>query len=171
MRGLTGQLALMADGKTYEIAFWNGNVIGASSPIASDAAVRIALTGGLVSTTQVAELARKQAASPGRDEVDVIAEHLKLAFDQAMRLRRRTIAQRAARSFSVDKGDFVVNDTLTIQAVAGSELDVRSIIYLGAKQNLSEARLAAELGLFGTWFRLKPESFEDLPQFGFTEAE
>jgi hypothetical protein len=171
LRGLTGQLTLTADGKTYEIAFANGAVVGASSPSASDAAVRVALTGGLISTTQVSELARKQAAAPGRDEIDIITEHLKLGFDQSMRLRRRTIAQRAARSFSVDRGDFVVTDTITLPTVAGSELDVRAVIFLGAKQNLSEARLASELGLFGTWFRLKPEAFEDLPQFGFTDAE
>jgi DnaJ domain len=172
LRGLTGQLTLTAlDGKLYEIAFSNGAVIGASSPVASDAAVRVALTGGLISTTQVAELARKQAAQAGRDEIEVISDHLRLGFDQAMRLRRRTIAQRAARSFSVDKGDFVVTDEITLPSVAGSELDIRAIIYIGARQNLSEARLAAELGLFGTWFRLKPEAFEDLPQFGFADQE
>ena len=172
LRGLSGQLTLTgADGKTYVIAFANGAIAGAASPIASDAAVRIALTGGLVSTTQVAEIARKQAASPGRDEVELIAEHLRIGADQAMRLRRRTIAQRAARTFSVDKGEFVVDDRITLPIVAGSELDVRTVIYLGARQNLSEVRLAAELGLFGSWFRLKPEAFDDLPQFGFGEAE
>jgi curved DNA-binding protein CbpA len=172
LRGLTGQLTLTAlDGKSYEIAFSHGAVIGASSPIASDAAVRVALTGGLISTTQVAELARKQATQAGRDEIEVISDHLRLGFDQAMRLRRRTIAQRAARSFSVDKGDFVVTDEITLPSVAGSELDIRAIIYIGARQNLSEVRLASELGLFGTWFRLKPEAFEDLPQFGFADQE
>lgn len=172
LRGVTGQLTLTAvDRKNYEIAFSNGAVIGAASSIASDAAVRVALTGGLISTTQVAELARKQAAQPNRDEIEVIAEHLRLGYDQAMRLRRRTIAQRAARSFSVDKGEFVLHDEITLPAVAGSELDVRAVIYLGARQNLSEARLASELGLFGSWFRLRPEAFEDLPQFGFTEQE
>ena len=172
LRGLSGQLTLTAaDGKKYEIAFANGAIVGAASPIASDAAVRVALTGGLVSTTQVAEIARMQAASPGRDEVELIADHLRIGADQAMRLRRRTIAQRAARTFSVDKGDFVVNDEIKLRVVAGSELDVRTVIYLGARQNLSETRLAAELGLFGTWFRLKPEAFEDLAQFGFGDAE
>lgn len=172
LRGLTGQLTLTAfDGKAYAIAFANGAVVGAASPIASDAAVRVALTGGLISTTQVAELARKQAAAPDRDEVDVITDHLRLNFDQAMRLRRRTIAQRAARTFSIDRGEFVVTDEITLPVVAGSELDVRAVIYLGAKQNLSEARLASELGRFGTWFRLKPEAFADLPQYGFGEAE
>jgi curved DNA-binding protein CbpA len=171
IRGLNGQLTLTADGKTYEIAFAHGTVIGATSPIASDAAVRVALTGGLISGTQVAELARKQAAAPHRDEVDVLAEHLKLAGDQAMRLRRRAIAQRAARTFSVERGDFVVTDHVTLQHVPGSELDIRSVIFLGAKHNLSEGRLASELGQFGSWFRLKPEAFEDLAYFGFGEAE
>ena len=170
-RNLTGQLTLYGEGKHYAIAFWNGAVVAAASPLASDSAIRVALTSGLISASQVADLTRKQSAAPGRDEVELIAEHVKLGYEHAMRLRRRTIAQRAARSFSVDKGEFIVTDETTLSGVAGSELDVRAVIFLGAKQNLSEARLAAELGLFGAWFRLKPESFEDLPQFGFTEAE
>jgi DnaJ-domain-containing protein 1 len=171
IRGLNGQLSLVAEGKSYEIAFAHGAVIGASSPIASDAAVRIALTGGLISTTQVAELARKQAAAPDRDEIDLLAEHLKLGADQAMRLRRRTIAQRAARTFSVEKGDFFVTDRVTLPHVPGSELDIRSVIFIGAKHNLSEGRLASELGLFGSWFRVKPEAFDDLAYFGFSDHE
>ena len=104
-----------------------------SSPLASDAAVRVALTGDLISSTQVADIARRQAAAPGRDEVEVIAEAAQLAPDQALRLRRRLIAQRAARTFAVERGDFVVEDEITLPVVPGSELDVRAIVYLGAQ--------------------------------------
>jgi len=171
LRGVSGQLTLTAEGKRYEIAFGQGAIVGAMSPLASDSAARVAMTGGLVSTTQVAELARRQAAAPQRDEVETIADHLQLGFDQAMRLRRRTIAQRAARTFSIDRGEFVVTDAVTLPVVAGSELDVRTVIYIGARQNLSEVRLASELGLLGSWYRLKPEAFDDLPQFGFGQEE
>ncbi len=85
--------------------------------------------------------------------------------------RRRAIAQRAARTFSVDRGEFVIDDEIALPIVAGSEIDVRSVIYLGARQNLSEARLDGDLELFGEWFRLQPSAIEDLPQFGFTEAD
>src|SRR4051812_21338973 len=74
MRGLTGQLTLTADGKKYCIAFQNGAVVGAASPVASDAGVRVALTGHLISSTQISEITRRLARFPDRDEVSVIAE-------------------------------------------------------------------------------------------------
>ena len=110
LRGFTGELALTADGKRYQIAFSGGAVVGAMSPLASDAAVRVALTGGLISSTQVGELARRRAAAPERDEIEVLSELLRISPEQSMRLRRRTIAQRAARTFSIDRGEFVLED-------------------------------------------------------------
>lgn len=171
VRGVTGQLTLTAESRRFHVAFAAGAVVGAASPLASDAAARVALTGGLISSTQVADLARRQAAAPERDEIELIAELIRLAPEQAMRLRRRALAQRAARTFSVDRGEFVVEDRVTVPVVAGSELDVRSVIFLGARQNLPEARLAADLASIGAWFRLQPSALEDLPQYGFTEAE
>jgi Flp pilus assembly protein TadD len=171
LRGVSGQLALAADNKRYLIAFAGGAVVGAASPMASDAAVRVALTGGLLSSTQVADVSRRQAAAPQRDEIELIAELVRLTPEQALRLRRRTIAQRAARTFSIERGDFVVDDQLTLPRVAGSELDVRSVIYLGARQNLSEVRLEAELAQFGSWFRIKPDAINDVMQFGFVESD
>ena len=171
LRGVSGQLSLEAEGKRYQIAFVRGAIVGATSALGADSAVRLALTGGLLSSTQVADVSRRQAATPQRDEIELISELVRLAPDQALRLRRRTIAQRAARTFSIDRGEFVVDDQVTLPVFPGTELDVRSVIYLGARQNLSEARLAAELAQLGSWFRLRPEAIEDLPQFGFTTTE
>ncbi len=171
MRGLTGQLAVNDGKQTFRVAFDEGAIVAAHSPLASDAAVRIALTASLVSSTQVSEIARRQAAAPQRDELEVLAELARLSPDQITRLRRRTIAQRAARTFAVDKGEFVVVDTFDLPIVEGSALDVRAVIYLGAKQMLSDARLGVELGQMGTWFRLRSEAAEDLPYFGFGEPE
>lgn len=166
-RVFTGQLTLGADGKRYEIAFLGGAVAGAGSPLASDFAVRIAMTGGLLSSTQVSDIVRRQAAAPHREELELIAETLRLAPEQTLRLRRRVIAQRAARTFSVDRGEFVIDDQITVPVVEGSELDVRGIIFFGARSNFSETRLSAELALFGSWYRLRPEAIADLPQYGF----
>jgi DnaJ-like protein len=146
-------------------------VAGAWSPLATDAAVRVAMTGGLVSSTQVSDLSRRLAAANGRDEIEVIAEAVRLAPDQANRLRRRVIAQRAARTFSVDNGDFVVEERITVPMVPGSELDIRSVVLLGARSNLSDQRLELELAQLGNWFQLKPDAAADLPYFGFAEGE
>ena len=167
LRGVTGQLTVISDAKPYRIVFSQGAVVAASSPLTSDAAVRIALTGHLISSTQVADIARKQAAAPNRDEIEVIAELARLQPEQAMRLRRRVTAQRAARTFSIAKGDFVVRDEVELPIIAGTELDIRTVIYLGAKQMLSEGRLNGDLAGFGGWFQIRPECVEDLPQYGF----
>ena len=171
LRGVTGQVTLAADGKRFAIAFIQGAVAGAVSPLASDAAVRVAMTAGLISSTQVAEIARRQAAAPQRDEVELVCELARLSPDHAMRLRRRVNAQRAARTFSPDRGDFVITDQITIPTTPGAELDVRAAIYLGARANLADARLETELAQLGSWFVLKAAATPDLPQFGFGEAE
>jgi hypothetical protein len=171
LRGLTGQLNLVADGRAYSIGFNQGVIVGASSPLPNDNAVRIALTGGLVSSTQVNELSRRLAAARGRDEIEVIAELTRLPADQAQRLRRRVVAQRAARTFSIENGEFVVEDRITVPVVPGSELDIRSIVYLGARSNLSDQRLEAELATMGTFFKLRADAQDDLPYFGFGPEE
>ena len=171
LRGLSGQLDVRADGRVYSIAFEQGVVIGAASPLANDAAVRVAMTGGLVSSTQVNDLSRRLAAARGRDEIDVIAEAVRLAPEQANRLRRRVVAQRAARTFSIDQGEFVVDDRISLSIVPGNELDIRSVVYMGARNNLSDQRLEFELEQMGSLFTLKREADADLPYFGFAENE
>ena len=171
LRGLSGQLTLSSDGKQYQIAFEQGAVVGAASPLASDSAVRLALTGNLLIPTQVADITRRLAAAPTRDEVEVIAEAAKLAPELAQRLRRRLVAQRAARTFSIETGEFIVDDRVTLPVAPGGELDVRAVIYMGARANLTEARLEQEVTLLGAWFKIKADAIADLPQFGFTETE
>src|SRR6185436_13546419 len=124
LRGVTGQLILVADGKRFAVAFERGAVVAAASPLASDAAVRVALTGHLVSSSQVPEISRRQAATPDRDEIDLIAELARLGPDHALRLRRRVIAQRAARTFSPSHGEFVVTDDTELAIMPGCELDL-----------------------------------------------
>jgi len=171
LRGVTGQLCVFAEGKRFLVGFEHGAVIAAASPLASDAAVRVALTSHLVSSSQVPEISRRQAAAPERDEVALIAELARLGPDHTLRLRRRVIAQRAARTFSINQGEFVVTDRLELDVLEGCELDVRAVVYMGARANLSEQRLSAELGQLGAWFQLKSGLDEDLPQFGFTDVE
>jgi hypothetical protein len=171
LRGVSGQLSLVADGKRFRVGFAHGAVVAAASPLASDAAVRVALTSHLVSSSQVPEISRRQVAAPGRDEIELIAELARLGPDHALRLRRRVIAQRAARTFSVHHGDFVVTDRNELDVLPGCELDVRAVVYLGARTNLSEQRLSAELDQLGEWFQLRPGIDDDLPQFGFSDLE
>ena len=171
VRQLTGQLTLRAEGKRYCIAFDHGAVVAATSPLASDSAARVALIHHLIAPAQAADLTRRIAAAPGRDEIELLAEVVGLTLDQTMRLRRWVIEQRAARTFSIDEGELVVDSITDIPVLSGFAIDARSVIYLGARMNLSEQRLGDELRRVGLQFKLAHGAEDELPHFGFGEAE
>lgn len=164
----TGQLTLRAEGKAYRIAFFRGAIVGASSPLAVDSVARIALTSRMIPATQVEELKQRVKAAPDRDEVDVLAEAVSLSAEQAEQLRQRVLVQRAARTFAVDLGDYVLEERISLLGVEGS-VDVRAAIYLGVRMNLSQQRLALDLRQLGTTFVLPSNA--ELAPFDFTEEE
>src|SRR4051812_36058922 len=106
-RHCTGQLTLVEGTRTYGIVFDHGAVVGASSPLASDSASRVALLNQLIAPAQLAEVTRRLAAAPDRDEAEIVGEVARLSVDQMVKLRRKVIEHRAARTFSVERGDFV----------------------------------------------------------------
>ncbi|HEY6178341.1 MAG TPA: DUF4388 domain-containing protein, partial [Kofleriaceae bacterium] len=170
MRRHTGQLTVDSDGKRYCVAFQDGAIVAATSPQAADAIARIALTNHFITSTQVSDITRRLAAASDRDEVDVLADAIKFAPEQVLKLRHRLVAQRAARTFSLERGDFVLDDRVALPVFPGVVVDHRHVIYLGARTNLSEQRLVDDLRQLGVYFVLKPEAVDDLPRFGFEAA-
>ncbi|MEO8702768.1 MAG: serine/threonine-protein kinase [Kofleriaceae bacterium] len=169
-RAWSGTLTVDSDDRSFSVSFDRGAVIDASSPLATDAAVRVALIGQLISSTKVSEIVRRHAAEPTRSELDVIVELGKLSADQGIQLRRRVVARRAARTFSLERGEIhAVDATAAGIPPPFSQLDVREVIYLGARENLSAPRLMDEIDRQGSWFMLKPSAIEELPRFGFGE--
>lgn len=167
-RKVSGQLTVRAaDGRHYEIAFDHGDVVGARSPQPADAAPRIALMEGLVTSSQTALLAERIAATPDKDEAHTIAAVCRLDVTQTLRLRRRLLVQRAARTFSIEEGSFVVDDVLTIPVTNAVPVDLREVIYQGARTNLTEHRLATDLRGFGSHFALAAEASPNAERFGF----
>ncbi|HEU4731975.1 MAG TPA: DUF4388 domain-containing protein, partial [Kofleriaceae bacterium] len=163
----TGQITIDSDGKRYCIAFADGAIVAATSPVAADAIARIALTSHFITSTQVADLTRRLALSPERDEVDVLADALRFSRDQVQRLRRKLVAQRAARTFSLERGEFALDDRISLPVFPDVAIDHRHAIYLGVRTHLAEQRLIDDLRQLGAYFVLRPEAIEDLPRYGF----
>lgn len=166
VRSHTGQLTVDSDGKRYSIAFDRGAIVAASSPAAADAIARVALTNHLITRAQVPDITRRLAHSPDRDEIEVLSEVIRFTPDQAFKLRHRLVAQRAARTFSLERGDFVLDDRIALPMFPDLTVDHRHVIYLGVR-NLSEQRLLDDLRQLGSSFVLKPEAIGELPRFGF----
>ena len=171
-RKLDGQLTLLtSDGKQYQVAFEGGAVVGATSPLTMDSVVRVALKSHLITSSQVSQAVQAIAANPYFDELDVLFAALRLDAEQGLRLRQRVIAQRAARTFAVESGYFIVDETVTIPVVHAAAVDIRAIVYLGVRMNLSEHRLAMDLRQLGSHFVLKPEAIADVMQYGLSSTE
>src|SRR5215813_6037574 len=170
LRRHTGQLTIDSDGKRYCIAFEDGAVVAATSPQAADAIARIALTNHFITSTQVADITRRLAMSPDRDEVEVLAEVIRFTPDQSVKLRHRLVAQRAARTFSLEHGEFVLDDRIALPTYPGVAVDHRHVIYLGVRTNLAEQRLIDDLRQLGAYFVLKREVIDELPRYGFEPA-
>ena len=78
--------------------------MAATSPMAADAIARIAVKNHLITTSQAPEITRRIQNAPERDEVEMLAEVVRFSPEQTDTLRRKMIAQRAARTFSLERG-------------------------------------------------------------------
>jgi len=163
--GRSGQLTLRAaDHKIFRIAFAHGVVVGATSALSVDSVPRIALSARLISAAQARQWREV-------DDVDRLAAVTALSAPQIQELKRRVIIQRAARTFAVDVGDYLVEDRITIPVMFGIEVDIRAAIYFGMRMNLSQQRLVRTRHKVGSRFVLRPEAIKDLPRYGFTADE
>jgi hypothetical protein len=167
-RGFTGEVTIESDGKRYAIELRRGSVVGASSPLVADAIIRVALTAHLITPVNIATIARALGASGKRDEVDVVAETVRLTTVQAETLRARAVAQRAARTFSLEAGDVAITPSPAGPPRAGgAEIEIGAVIFAGARLHMTDVRLASELRRLGSRFALTERADALLPKFGF----
>ncbi len=168
--GRTGELTLRsAGGAVHRIAFVHGVVVGATSPVTSDAVARIAVKSRLVTAGQVATLVRHRR-NPRGTEIDAFVTALGLAAEQVQQLKHAVLVQRAARTFSIAHGEYEVADRISIPVMMGIGVDIRAVSYHGARLVLDGERLTADLRRLGTRFVLTAGD-DELSRFGFEEAE
>lgn len=163
--GHSGQLVLTGDDKRqFKIAFANGVVIGAGSPVPVDSLARIALSMKLLPAPIAKALGRVE-------DIEKFAAAASLGPTQIQALKRRVIVQRAARTFAVDAGKYVLEEKITFPVMLGIEVDIRAAIYEGIRMNLSEQRLTKTMHGIGSRFVLRSDQTEELVRFGFGDLE
>ena len=165
----TGELVVRAgDGKEYRIAFIDGVVVAASSPLVADSVARIALTGHFVTPAQAPMLKRLSTAQQ-QDDIEAVADLAQLAHAQRAKLRQRVITQRTARTFAIENADWNFDPAITLTAVDGVDVDICPAIFLGVQLHLPEQRLAQDVRKLGARFTVKESA--NIDRFGFGGAE
>src|ERR1700759_4607869 len=67
------ELVVDTGAQVHRVAFAHEAVIGASSPLASDSAMRVALTYGVITTAAMPAIAQQVAQYPGADPIDILS--------------------------------------------------------------------------------------------------
>ena len=172
LAGHTGQLSIQtADRKSFRLAFSAGNVIEATSPVSADELARIALTHRLIPAAHAAEIHKRVQRAPDKDELATFSEVAKLDHGEMTWLRWEATLQRAARTFAVEGGTFRFDRDVPVPTGSPVAIDIRAVIYLGARLHLDEDRVSEGLRQLGSRFALTAEGRGVLTRFGFTESE
>lgn len=170
-RGVTGQLTAECDGGTYAMVFERGHIVAASSPNVSDSAAAIALSLDLITPAQIATIERWLDAVPEAEDYQVLATVAQLTADEVHRLRRRVIAQRAARMVALEHGEFVLTSTIAVPVHPDCEMHVGGVIYQAARLYIYDPQLRAFVASLGTRFELRTDAYDDLVYYGFGDPE
>ncbi len=173
-------MILHQDERAYRLVWSKGRVIAAISPAPADSIGRVALTAGLVSSTQLGEMLRRlseagapeQASDPSR-QLEVLAEVARLSDDQIAQIKRRALLQRAVRPFALERASFVLDNEASVKRDPSlPTLSARWLIRQGLRIHYSEERLRAEMAsLAGMRFRIIASARSQLDDFGFGEVE
>jgi curved DNA-binding protein CbpA len=167
-RGFSGVLTIDAGGQRYRVGWHEGAVIAGESAHPADSVVKLAITLGMITSTQAGAVSQALAAASERDELGVLAEVTGLAPDVLARLARRLVGARAARALAPVEGEFIVTDE--VPAGAGVvPIDARWILYTGIRHHFTLERLAREVTGLASSIRLRADA--DLGGFGFGVAE
>lgn len=170
-RRFTGEVTLEEAGRTYRVAWQDGVVVAAASPLPSDSLARVAVDAGVLTQAQLTDVLA--ATARGMGEREALSSIGELTPDRVVALQRRALAHRAMRMFAVPSASFTMDDAVALGVDADvPPLDGRWVIYNGLRNHYDEARLRSELEfLAGQAVRLRPEALSVLAAFGFVDGD
>ncbi len=169
----TGDLLLHDGERRYKTSWEDGRVVAAESAAPADSPGRVALSAGLVTSTDVSRVLDAVAHSPGADPVEVLVELCRLKPDQVTTLKRRLLAQRAARCFALVDAAYTLDNARSLVADPDvPPIDARWLVYFGLRTHYTVDRLEREMGgLLDRGLRLADDAVAALPAFAFGDRE
>lgn len=154
----------------WRIALAGGVVVNASSPLTTDSATRIATVMRAIGAREAREVETRLARGQSVDELAAIAAVAGLDGVAMAALATEVVRRRAARTFGVQHAAVAIEDAVTLPVSPGVMVDVREVVFLGARSFLSDAKLAAEVRGFGASVVLAPDVESELEAFGFGDV-
>ena len=147
----TGQLTLVQGGRTYDVGWRQGYAVCARSSDPGDTVGRIALTAGLVSSTQLGMALRTHRDQPERPLIEILAEAAALTDDHQRALTTKAFAQAAVRPFALHEATFTLDDELSVPVADGTgPIDPRWLIFHGLRTQYGTEHLRKELAPVAT---------------------
>ena len=169
----TGDFVLTHRGRTYTTTWHQGFVIAAESPAPGDTVARIALSAGLINSTQLSQALRDLATDKSKSQMDTIVKIANLSQDQVVQIKQQVLAIQSLRMFALETASFVLEDVSSLRAEDDViPIDPRWLVYHGLATHYSEERLAKELNpkRFGQ-FRLNPAVEPALSAYGLSREQ
>jgi tetratricopeptide (TPR) repeat protein len=172
-RRFSGTLTVEQGGAAFRVGWKDGYVVAAASPLPADSLQRVALTVGLVTSTELGDAMRLGAQAASKSPLELIRAVARLTPAQVTALVRRTMAQQASRVFALEDASFSLDDAVHLPVEPDvPPLDPRWLIYFGLRTHYGESRLVAELGADADRaVRLTEAGIGALAAFGFGEVE
>lgn len=169
----TGDFVLTQTGRSYKVSWEGGRITAADSASPSDQPLRVALAAGLITSSVVTQVVQTQSQDRTADQLELITRLGRLSGEQIAWLKRRSLAMRAARQFSLGEASYTLNNARSLVADPDvPSIDARWLIYFGVVTHYPVERLEAEAApILDKTLQISADAVSGLPAFGFGEVD
>jgi hypothetical protein len=85
-------------------------------------------------------------------------------------MRAASLLERAARTFELTRGSYTITDAVTLRPERGAAVELRAVVFAGARKYLPDDRLGMELRELGSRYMLASAPADELARFGLESA-